>query len=80
MSNVLLCGLIIAVVLIVLLIAGVPIAVALGISSVLAVLPALSLNVALEVAVLTACQRLFSGISIFTLLAIPFFVLAGNMI
>lgn len=57
------------------LLAGIPIAVALGMSSVLAVLPTLNF----EAAVLTATQRIFSGISIFTLLAIPFFILAGNI-
>jgi len=29
--------------------------------------------------VLTGCQRIFSGISVFSLLAIPFFILAGNI-
>lgn len=33
----------------------------------------------LNVAVLTGCQRIFSGISVFSLLAIPFFILAGNI-
>lgn len=33
----------------------------------------------LNVAVLTGCQRIFSGISVFSLLAIPFFSLAGNI-
>lgn len=75
MNIVVVCGTIIAVVLIIMLVAGVPISVALGLSSVLAVLPVLSP----DAAVLTANQRIFSGISIFTLLAIPFFVLAGNI-
>ena len=75
MSIALLSGLIIAVVLIVMLLAGVPIAVSLGISSILAILPTLNFGAT----VLTATQRIFSGISIFTLLAIPFFILAGNI-
>lgn len=75
MSIAVLSGSIIAVVLIVMLIAGFPIAVALGVSSVMAVLPILNF----EAAVLTATQRIFAGISIFTLLAIPFFILAGNI-
>lgn len=75
MSIALFCGIIIAVALIIMLLAGIPIAVALGMSSVLAVLPTLNF----EAAVLTATQRIFSGISIFTLLAIPFFILAGNI-
>ena len=70
-----LCGLIIFVLLAVMLIAGVPIAVALGVSSVCAILPIMNL----DVAVLTGCQRIFSGISVFSLLAIPFFILAGNI-
>ena len=32
-----------------------------------------------DVAVLTGAQRIFSGISVFSLLAIPFFILAGNI-
>ncbi len=68
-------GLIILVLLIVMLIAGVPIAVALGVSSVCAILPVMNM----DVAVLTGSQRIFSGISVFSLLAIPFFVLAGNI-
>ena len=32
-----------------------------------------------SVAVLTGAQRIFSGISVFSLLAIPFFILAGNL-
>lgn len=75
MSIALFSGIIIAITLIVLLLAGVPIAVTLGISSILAVLPTLDFGAA----VLTATQRIFSGISIFTLLAIPFFILAGNI-
>ena len=68
-------GLIILVLLVVMLIAGVPIAVALGISSVCAILPVMNM----DVAVLTGSQRIFSGISVFSLLAIPFFILAGNI-
>lgn len=68
-------GLIILIMLVIMLIAGVPIAVALGVSSVCAILPIMSM----DVAVLTGCQRIFSGISVFSLLAIPFFILAGNI-
>ena len=75
MSIALFSGVIIAIVLIVMLLAGVPIAVSLGISSILAILPTLNFGAT----VLTATQRIFSGISIFTLLAIPFFILAGNI-
>lgn len=75
MNTALVCGLIILIVLAVLLVAGVPIAVALGISSVCAILPVMDTGVA----VLTGAQRIFSGISVFSLLAIPFFILAGNI-
>lgn len=75
MSTALLSGLIILVLLVVMLIAGVPIAVALGISSICAILPIMDTSVA----VLTGAQRIFSGISVFSLLAIPFFILAGNI-
>lgn len=68
-------GLIILVLLVVMLIAGVPIAVALGVSSICAILPVLNF----EATVVTGAQRIFSGISIFSLLAIPFFILAGNI-
>ena len=75
MSTALLCGLIIFGVLIVLILAGVPIAIALGVSSVAAILPILDFNIA----IVTGAQRIFSGISVFALLAIPFFILAGNI-
>lgn len=69
------CGLIILVLLLIMLLAGVPIALAIGVSSVCAILPIIDLDIAL----LTGAQRIFSGISVFSLLAIPFFILAGNI-
>lgn len=75
MSIAMISGLIILVLLVIMLVAGVPIAIALGISSVCAILPVMDLNVA----VLTGAQRIFSGISVFSLLAIPFYILAGNI-
>ncbi len=71
----LICGIIIAVALIIMLVFGIPIAIAIGISSVLAILPIMDYNAVL----LTGAQRTFSGISVFTLIAIPFFILAGNI-
>lgn len=68
-------GLIILLVLVVLLLAGVPIAIGLAVSSICAILPILEL----EPAVLTGAQRIFSGIAVFNLIAIPFFILAGNI-
>mgnify|MGYP002550980160 FL=1 len=75
MNTAIISGLIILVLLVIMLVAGVPIAVALGISSVCAILPVMDTSVA----VLTGAQRIFSGISVFSLLAIPFFILAGNI-
>ena len=75
MSIAALSGLIILVLLVIMLLAGVPIAVALAVSSVAAILPIMDFDVAL----LTGAQRVFSGISVFSLLAIPFFILAGNL-
>ena len=68
-------GLIILVMLVIMLVAGIPIAVALGVSSICAILPILNF----EATVVTGAQRIFSGISVFSLLAIPFFILAGNI-
>lgn len=75
MSIAVYCGLVILVTLVIMLIAGVPIAVAIAVSSVCAILPIMDL----DIAVLTGAQRIFSGISTFSLLAIPFFILAGNI-
>ena len=66
---------IVLVVLLGLLIIGVPISYAIGISSLAAILSV----VELDVAVLTAAQRTFVGMSKFSLTAIPFFILAGNL-
>ena len=66
---------IILVVLAVLLIIGVPISYAIGISALAAILRV----VPLDVSVLTAAQRTFVGMSKFRLTAIPFFILAGNL-
>ncbi|MBQ8638279.1 MAG: TRAP transporter large permease [Lachnospiraceae bacterium] len=67
--------LIILIVLLVLLFIGVPISYAIGISSLAAILTVM----ALDVSVLTAAQRTFVGMSKFSLTAIPFFILAGNL-
>lgn len=67
--------LIILVVLILLLALGVPIAYSIGISALVAILQ----NVPLDVSVVTAAQRTFVGMSKFSLTAIPFFILAGNL-
>lgn len=66
---------VILIVLAALLILGVPIAFSIGIASIVTILATVPLNVA----VLTAAQRTFVGMSSFTLTAIPFFILAGNL-
>ncbi len=58
-----------------LLVIGVPISYAIGISSLAAILQV----VPMDIAVLTAAQRTFVGMSKFSLTAIPFFILAGNL-
>lgn len=69
-------SLIIMLVILVLLLAlGVPIAVTIALSAMGAIVPVMPL----DVTVVTAAQRIFSGTSTFTLVAIPFFVLAGNI-
>ncbi|MCR5536230.1 MAG: TRAP transporter large permease [Succinivibrio sp.] len=68
-------GLILAVLMVGLLVLGVPICVAIAISSVVAGGYALDFNMMLS----TGAQRTFTGISVFTLIAIPFFILAGNI-
>lgn len=66
---------IVLIVLLLLLVVGVPISYAIGISSLVAILSV----VPLDVSVLTAAQRTFVGMSKFSLTAIPFFILAGNL-
>ena len=61
--------------LIALLVIGVPISYAIGISSLAAILQI----VPMDVSVLTGAQRTFVGMSKFSLTAIPFFILAGNL-
>lgn len=54
---------------------GVPVAYSIGMSTMLTLL----LNIAFLPAITTACQRMTTGIDNFALLAIPFFVLAGEL-
>ena len=62
-------------VLLTLLALGVPIAYSIGIAALAAILPTMPL----DVCVVTAAQRTFVGMSSFSLTAIPFFILAGNL-
>ena len=66
---------IILIVLLVLIALGVPIAYSIGISALAAILQ----TVPLDISVVTAAQRTFVGMSKFSLTAIPFFILAGNL-
>lgn len=66
---------IILAVLLTLLALGVPIAYSIGISALAAILQVTPL----DVAVVTGAQRTFVGMSKFSLTAIPFFILAGNL-
>lgn len=73
MDAALIAGIVLVVGIVVLLLARVPIAVAVGFSAFAAV----GAVIGLEKATFVAAQRLFTGINSFTLLAIPFFILAG---
>lgn len=66
---------IILAVLLMLLALGVPIAYSIGISALVVILPTMPL----DISVVTAAQRTFVGMSKFSLTAIPFFILAGNL-
>ena len=75
MDPALLAGVILIAGVIVLIGIGAPIGIAIGLPSILA----LAAVVGTEQAVFVASQRMFTGASSFTLLAIPFFVLAGSL-
>ncbi|MBE7721364.1 MAG: TRAP transporter large permease [Lacrimispora celerecrescens] len=62
-------------ILVVLLLAGVPIGISLCVASLTVIVRSLGFNGAAPAAAL----KMFQGINIFTLLAIPFFILAGNI-
>jgi len=68
-------SLLLAVFLIGLLVLGVPICIAIAVSSIVAGGVALDFDMMLQ----TGAQRTFTGISVFTLIAIPFFILAGDI-
>lgn len=73
MDSALACGLILLVVVVVLLVLGTPISVSLAVGSTLAMMVVLPGAKPL----LMSAQKIFTGINSFTLLAIPFFILAG---
>lgn len=75
MNETLLAAIVLFGVFFILLAIGVPIAVGIGVSSFIAAL----VVVPLDVAIFTAAQKVFQGINSFTLLAIIFFMLSGNI-
>ena len=68
-------GMIIFITLAIFLALGVPISISIGLSSTMAMLLILPFNGAM----ITSAQRVFIGTNSFSLLAIPFFILAGNI-
>lgn len=68
-------GLIMLIMLLILLTIGVPISIAIGMSSISAMMCMLPFDNALT----TSAQRIFMGTNTFSLIAIPFFILAGNI-
>ena len=75
MNQAALAGLIMVVGIVITLALGFPIGLSIGASSAAAILVILPFNQAM----ITAAQRFFTGANSFSLLAIPFFVLAGNI-
>ena len=68
-------ALVMVVLLVLLLAAGVPIGVGIGLSSAVSMICMLPSNVAFAI----SAQRIFAGSNSFSLIAIPFFILAGNI-
>lgn len=75
MSVALSASLLILVTIVLLLLMGIPIAITLIIASVLAITQSLGFSAAFP----STALKMFQGINVFTLLAIPFFILAGNI-
>ena len=68
-------AIVMVILLVVLLVMGAPIGVAIGLSSAVSMICMLPGNIAFA----TSAQRLFAGTNSFSLVAIPFFILAGNI-
>ena len=73
MNPALLCGIIMIICVLVLLMLGAPISISIGMASVFAML----VFMPWQTTALMASQKIFSGINSFSLLALPFFILAG---
>lgn len=75
MDNLLMIGLVMLVVIVIMLILGTPISVSIGLGSAIAMIMVLGFSGASK----TSIQKIFTGVDSFSLLAIPFFILAGNI-
>lgn len=75
MSLAVISAIIMTVLLIVMLVIGASISIAIGLSSAVAMLCMLPVDISL----ITSAQRIFTGANSFSLIAIPFFILAGNI-
>lgn len=75
MDVALLAGIIMVVSVVIMLVIGVPIGISIGLSSAFAMITILPY----QVGVITCAQKMFTGVNSFSLLAIPFFILAGNI-
>lgn len=75
MSEAMIIGLVLLIGVVVMLVIGVPISISIGAASTIAML----LILPFENAMTTSSQKIFSGVNSFSLLAIPFFILAGNI-
>lgn len=75
MSLALSTGLLITVTFLILLLLGVPIGIGLIVASLVAIIQSLGFSASIP----SSALKMFQGINIFTLLAIPFFILAGNI-
>lgn len=73
MTQAAICGLVMLAIVLVLLLIGTPVAISIGMASV----AAMFMITTPEKALLVSAQKIFAGTNIFSLLAIPFFVLAG---
>lgn len=73
MTQAAICGIVMLTIVLVLLLSGAPVAISIGMASV----AAMFMITTPEKALLVSAQKIFAGTSIFSLLAIPFFILAG---
>ena len=75
MDQAILVALVMLVCVLTMLVLGIPISISIGLASTIAMLFVLPFENAMG----TAAQKVFTGVNSFSLLAIPFFILAGNI-